>query len=65
MTVQRNTQIAFSRVLMPDGHTLRNEVVVFDAEGYSISHFSLIGEQPFVEWRDTTYVYGDMYQSSK
>lgn len=50
---------------MPDGRTLRNEVVVFDAEGYSISHFSLIGEQPFVEWRDTTYVYGDMYQSSK
>lgn len=65
MSVQRKSQIAFSRMLLPDGRTLRNEVVVLDAEGYPISHFPLISELPFVEWRDATYVYGDTNQSSE
>lgn len=51
--------IAYSRVVLPTGQTLRREVVEFAHDGHPVKHYPLLGEQPFVEWRDATYVYGD------
>lgn len=51
--------IAYSRVVLPTGQTLHREVVEFAHDGHPVKHYPLLGEQPFVEWRDATYVYGD------
>lgn len=52
-------KIAFSCVVLPTGEELRREVVCFDSQGMPTDHFPLNEELPFVEWRDTTYHYGD------
>ena len=51
--------IAYSRVVLPTGQTLHREVVEFAHDGCPVKHYPLLCEQPFVEWRDATYVYGD------
>lgn len=51
----KKRQIAYSRVLCPDGRLLRREVIVFGDDGSPQCHYPLPGELPFVEWRDETF----------
>lgn len=48
-------RIAYSRVILPNGDTLRNEVIEFDANQNVINHFPLTEELPFVEWHNETF----------
>lgn len=49
-------RIAYSRVVLPTGETLRKEVVEFDERGNVVGHFPLTEELPFVEWHNETFV---------
>lgn len=49
-------RIAYSRVILPTGETLRKEVVEFDECGNVVGHFPLTEELPFVEWHNETFV---------
>ena len=51
--------IAYSRVVLPTGPTVHRAVGELAPAGPPVKHYPLLCEQPFVEWRDATYVYGD------
>lgn len=48
-------QIAFSKIVMPDGNVFSREVVVFDKNGKPIKHFPLQEEIAFTEWHNITF----------
>ena len=48
-------QIAFARLVFPDGRVLLRQIVRFDVEGNPVDHRPLTGEEPFTEWRNETY----------
>lgn len=47
-------QIAFARLVLPDGRVLQRQIVRFDLEGKPVDHHPLSGEEPFTEWRNET-----------
>lgn len=49
-------KVAYAQVVLPTGHTLKREVIVFSPDGTPLAHFPLTAELPFVEWRDETFV---------
>lgn len=48
-------QVAYARVVMPDGQIFKRELVTFDDAGCVHSHSRLIEELPFTEWRNETF----------
>ena len=48
-------RIAVSRLHMPEGPVLSNQVVEFDAEGYPICHYPLTEEIHSTEWHPIDY----------
>lgn len=48
-------QVAYARVVMPDGQIFKRELVVFDNTGRVLSHSRLTEEIPFTEWRNETF----------
>lgn len=51
----KTKQIAFSKIKLPSGETLKREVVVFNEYNQPISHFPLSEEIAFTEWHDQTF----------
>lgn len=49
-------QVAFAKVILPDGEQRIREVVEFDSDGNVLAHYPLTEELPFTEWRNTTFI---------
>lgn len=56
-------RIAFAEIVLPDGKCLNRQVVEFDSEGTPLRHYPLQVEEPFVEWRKTTYCWSSDAQA--
>lgn len=54
MTVPHR-QIAFARIVLPDGRVLERQIVQFDGRGTPVGHRALTHEEPFTEWHNETY----------